>query len=144
MNILGQWKKLLPRVVISTMVALACVYYSETHQVDDLHGVAGVIAGVSGTLLGFLITSMALITAIMDRTLIANMRRTGHYQRLIADTFTTCAVLLGTVVFCITSLFFSNPIHVWVFAASLFFLALSVLYVIEAGRRFSNIISTLS
>lgn len=144
MTILEQWKKLLPRIVISTLVAVVFVYCSETHKVEDLHSVAGVIAGVSGTLLGFLITSMALITAIMDRTLIANMRRTGHYQRLIADTFTTCAVLLGTVVFCIMSLFFSNPVYTWVFAAALFFLALSVLYVIEAGRRFSNIISTLS
>ncbi len=144
MNILGQWKQLLPRVAISAAIALAFVCRADSHKVEELHSIAGVIAGVSGTLLGFLITSMALITAIMDRTLIANMRKTGHYQRLIGGAFTTCAVLLGTVVSCITSLFFSNPVHVWVFASVLFFLALSVLYVIESGRRFSNIISTLS
>lgn len=139
-----RWKVLLPRVIAAAAVAGLFVRYGKDLSLEKLHGIAGVIAGVSGTLLGFLITAVALLTAIMDRTLVANMRKTGHYQRLVFDSFSTCAALLGTVVTSILSLFLDGCLHYVVFTLMLFVLCLGVLYAVEAGRRFSNVISNLS
>lgn len=139
-----RWKTLLPRAVVATAVAILFVVYKDSLSIERLYNIAGVIAGVAGTLLGFLITAVALLTAVMDRTLVANMRKTGHYQRLVFDTFATCSALLGVVVTSILSLFLECQLHTLAFALTLFLLSLGILYVIEAGRRFSMVISTLS
>jgi hypothetical protein len=106
-------------------------------------GATSAIAGVAGVLLGALIMALALLTAVMDRTLVVNMRKTGHYQRLISDTFLTCTFLLLALGLSITCFFFETPTHRWLFSGMLLALVLSALYVVEAGRRFSVIIQTL-
>lgn len=139
-----RWKTLLPRAVVAACVMVLFFCYGSDFKDDKLQSIAGVIAGVAGTLLGFLITAVALLTAVMDRTLIANMRKTGHYQRLVEDTFTTCTLLLGAVVASIVSLFFAGEHLHWAFSVVVLLCMLSLLYVFEAGRRFSVVIKALS
>lgn len=136
-------KSLVPRAALAFFVALLYWFYGSGIDGDSLQSIASVIAGVSGTLLGFLITAIALLTAVMDRTLIANMRHTGHYDRLVGDTFMTCAFLLATVSVSITSLFFSGLVQRCAFAGLVFIFVLSLLYVIQAGARFKTVISLL-
>ncbi|WP_248915844.1 hypothetical protein [Pseudomonas moorei] len=139
-----RWKTLLPRAAIAVCVTALFLYYGAGFKDEKLQSIAGVIAGVAGTLLGFLITAVALLTAVMDRTLIANMRKTGHYQRLVEDTFTTCTLLLGVVVASIFSLFFESERLHCAFAILVLLCMLGLLYVFEAGRRFSVVIKALS
>jgi len=110
---------------------------------SQIYSAAGVVAGVCATLLGFLVAAVALVTALTDKTLISNMRKTGHYRVLVSDTFMTCTFLLITLSVSVFSLVVSGSILKATFSAVLFGLALSLLYVYEAGRRFSLIVQSL-
>lgn len=103
-----KWAPLFSRVLIAAVVGILFFHFSANFKSSQLLNVAGVLAGVSGTLLGFLITAVALLTAVMDRRLVANMRKTGHYQRLVSETFATCIGLFATTVLCIVALLFTD------------------------------------
>lgn len=113
-------------------------------QADQLSDIAGVLAGVAGTLLGFLITAVTLLTAVMDRQLLVNMRKTGHYQRLVSETFHTCIMLLAVLLVAVISLFLNEQAIQLAFVLLAFFMTLSCFYLIEAGRRFSSVILVMS
>lgn len=142
MTISVRWTKLLPRAAAAVAVAVSFLKWSELEP-QQIYSAAGVIAGVSATLLGFLITAVALITALMDRTLIINMRKTGHYRVLVGDAFLTCGLLLATLAVSTASLVLTEAPLRLVFSATLFGLALSLLFVFESGRRFSLVIKAL-
>ncbi len=111
---------------------------------SQLYEIAKVLAGVSGTLLGFLITAITLLTAVMDRQLVANMRRTGHYQRLLKETFYTCAFLLILLVNSIFMLFIKGDFLNYSAYGLVFFSIFSLWHVIKAGYRFCNIFIVMS
>lgn len=140
MRTLVQWKTLLYRSGISALVVLLFWLKSDSVKAETLVNASGVITGLAGTLLGFLITSMSLITALMDKKLVVNMLKTGHYRRLIADTILTCAFLLSLIVVCLICLISQAYMIKCAFYAIIFFLSISILYLIEAGRRFSMVV----
>jgi protein-S-isoprenylcysteine O-methyltransferase Ste14 len=111
---------------------------------ERMIAVLSALAAASGTLLGFLITALTLLAAVMDRTLVANMRRTGHYQRLIRGTFLSCVVLLTTLVASVTSMFISShPLHI-AFSIAVGLAILAVMQLLESGTRFARIFTLLS
>jgi hypothetical protein len=61
-------------------------------QASDLSTFASAIAGSAGTILGFVITAIALMASVMDRDLLKNLRATGGYKTLIKGSF-VCAAL---------------------------------------------------
>lgn len=132
------------RVPISLLASWVLWHYGLPMEPADLKGIAGVLAGVSGTLLGFLITAVALLTSVMDRKLVANMRITGHYQRLVKETFYTCIMLLCVLVVSIVSMFLDACSMQVAFALLAFFSVLSFIYMVESGRRFSTVFTILS
>lgn len=140
MGTLVQWKTLFSRSVISAGVVLLFWFKSDSVKVETLVSASGVITGLAGTLLGFLITSMSLITALMDKKLVINMLKTGHYRRLIADTILTCTFLLTLIVVCLICLISQSYMIKCAFYAIIFFLSISILYLVEAGRRFSMVV----
>lgn len=140
MDTLVQWKTLCSRSVISALVVILFWFKSDSVKVEVLVSASGVITGLAGTLLGFLITSMSLITALMDKKLVINMLKTGHYRRLIADTILTCAFLLSLIVVCLFCLVSQDYMIKCSFYLIIFFLSISILYLIEAGRRFSMVV----
>lgn len=140
MGTLVQWKTLLSRSGISAGVVLLFWLKSDSVKVEALVNASGVITGLAGTLLGFLITSMSLITALMDKKLVINMLKTGHYRRLIADTILTCSFLLLLIIVCLICLISQAYMIKCAFYAVVFFISVSILYLIEAGRRFSMVV----
>lgn len=66
--------------------------YNFFFQPGEISTLAGVLAGTSGTILGFLITAIALMASVMDRDLLKNLRATGGYRILISGSF-VCAFL---------------------------------------------------
>lgn len=140
---LVRWRPLLTRIIISFGCVGLFMHYAEKVEQQAVINASGIIIGLAGTLLGFLITSMSLITALMDRKLILNMIKTGHYKRLMSDTVLTCTFMLLVIVFCLITLLSSGYFIVWVFYIALFFTSLSLLYLVEAGSRFSAIILNL-
>lgn len=143
MTTLVRWKTLLIRTAISLCIVGFFWLKKDAIKLDALLNTSSVIVGLAGTLLGFLITSISLITALMDRRLVANMIKTGHYQRLVSDTILTCAFLLIVIVSCLITLLAQGHIVLCIFSFTLLFTSLSIFYLIEAGRRFSVIVLNL-
>lgn len=140
MTTLVRWGTLLTRSIISACVVGFFWYKSDSIRVEVLVNASGVITSLAGTLLGFLITSMSLITALMDKNLVINMLKTGHYNRLIADTILTCTFLLLLIIVSLICLVSQDQLIKYMFYLVIFFTSISILYLIEAGRRFSKII----
>lgn len=51
---------------------------------EMLRSAAGALSSISVTMLGFMLAVLAILVSIVDRRLIRNMYRTGHFSRLIA------------------------------------------------------------
>lgn len=53
----------------------------------QLRNAVNVLAGADATMLGFLVSAGALIFAVAQTTLVRNLYRTGHVQRLLGSLF---------------------------------------------------------
>lgn len=75
-------------------IAITCLFYQQDFRFQDgeISTLAVAIAGSAGTILGFLITAIALMASLMDRALLKNLRSTGGYSSLIGGSF-FCASL---------------------------------------------------
>lgn len=144
MDISIRWVPLLIKLALSA--AATVLYYKYGSQPDAIKmaSIAATVANIAGVLLGFLLTAMTLITAVMDRGLVSRMRETGHYQRLIHETYHSCAALLFVVVAGVVCLFVGEASLKYVFLLLVFLSIFSTLLVIEAGGRFKNIFSVMS
>lgn len=97
------------------------------------------LAGIAGTLLGFLIGAVSLLTAVMDRTLIQNMRKNGQYAVLINSTFKACLALLVLIISCFLT-FLLDVHYLKICFTSIIFLSIySALLVVAIGTKFKNI-----
>lgn len=139
MNILALMKTLLPKSALSAGVAYA--FYELPGVADSqLYNASGVIAGVCATLLGFLVTAIAIIVALVDKKLITNMRKTGHYSVLMRDAFVTCACLLLTLAASSTALVIHSDWLKITCTIIAFLLVLSLLCAYQSGRRFAVVV----
>lgn len=86
--------KLIELFKLSTAIFMTWMFheYNFRFQPGEISTLAGVLAGASGTILGFLITAIALMASVMDRDLLKNLRATGGYRILISGSF-VCAFL---------------------------------------------------
>lgn len=48
---------------------------------------AGILSQLSGTMLGFVLAALAILTTLGNTTLVANMQRTGHFSMLLKRMF---------------------------------------------------------
>ncbi|MDH2488074.1 hypothetical protein [Acinetobacter baumannii] len=102
------------------------------------------LAGIAGTLLGFLIGAVSLLTAVMDRTLIQNMRKNGQYNILVNSTFSACLSLLLLIVFCFFSFLVNQQCLKIMFSTVIFLSVYSALLVVAIGVKFKNIFVVMS
>ena len=79
---------------IATAASITWLFHSYNFkfQAGEISTLAGAVASSAGTILGFLITAIALMASVMDRNLLKNLRATGGYRSLIAGGF-FCALL---------------------------------------------------
>ncbi|MGB6145406.1 MAG: hypothetical protein WBG33_14025 [Rhodanobacter sp.] len=143
MNISVNWATALTKLLAASAVCVIFLRYFHGTNDARLSSVLGLIAGFTGTLLGFLITAVALLTAVMDRHLVENMRRTGHYQRLVSETFATCIGFFVSSLVCMYAMLFDGDVLFYLFAEIVFMVVLSCILTIEAGRRFLSVVSAL-
>ena len=133
---------LLIRVIFSAGVGYSFERWSNVDPAQ-IYSATGVVAGVCATLLGFLIASVAIITALVEKTLFANMKKTGHYKVLMDEAFLTCALLLVTLAISTIALVVSNTLVKNFSIVTVFFLSLSLLYAYGSGRKFAVVVSTI-
>lgn len=60
----------------------------------DLRGLMTAIVGTDATMLGFLVSAGALVFAIAQTSLVQNLFRTGHLQRLLGALFLDAVLFL--------------------------------------------------
>lgn len=111
------------------------IKFTEGSQTSP-YEIAKLIASICGTILGFLLTAVAMLTAVMDRKLVENMVKTGHYRVFIVDCFINIFFFLVSIVLGIAILFLINPYLSYVFYIMLFFTISAILLLVEQGRRF--------
>lgn len=109
---------------------------------SQLSQIAQTLASASGTILGFLITAIALMASVMDRSLLANLRATGGYQVLIKRFFVCAALHLCLLTVSIALLFPFNSDLLLVFAV--FFATGATTYLVSAGWGFYRVIKAMS
>lgn len=71
----------------------------------DIRDAIGVLVGASATLLGFLVSSGALLYAVANTRLVKNLQRTGHFQKLLADLFIDATAFLVALIIGLVCLF---------------------------------------
>ena len=102
------------------------------------------LSSVFATLLGFIITAIALLASLLDKPLLKNMQKTGHYKRLMTDAFYTCLVLLVLVLTCWIGLMLQSKHQEIVAAILIGLVVMSMLCLLQTGRRLFNIIKVIS
>jgi hypothetical protein len=137
-----RWTRLFPKIVLAGLVAF-CFWKWSAASSSQLYAAGGVVAGVCATLLGFMIAAVAIITALVEKTLIANMRKTGHFRVLMRDTFLTCGFMLATMAVSCIALVVNDSLLKPVGTAIAFLLTLSLSYAFVSGRRFSMVVMAI-
>ncbi|ENF7218587.1 MULTISPECIES: hypothetical protein [Serratia] len=102
------------------------------------------ISSVFATLLGFIITAITLLASLLDKPLLRNMQKTGHYKRLMTDAFDTCLVLLVLVLCCLIGLMLTVKQQEILVAGLIALVIMSILCLFQTGKRLFNIVKVLS
>ncbi len=100
----------MPPFVIGVMIAL--IASAGLHYLDwipkpsdgDRAAVFGTLAQVAGTMLGFMLTALAVIASITNTELVRRMRSTGHYNELLQNLFCGSLLFLFCAVLSLLSL----------------------------------------
>lgn len=119
-------------------------YLSDSHQNNGPYELAKQISSIAGVILGFIFTAISILTAVMDKTLISNMMRTGHFKIFIKQAFYSCAWLMTLIVICLAFLVLTD---VWLrisFAVIIGVSTYTIIELITTANRFYNIIITMS
>lgn len=101
------------------------------------------LASLSGTLLGFTVTSMSITMAISDRPFVVNLRKTGHYKNLVDHLFHTAGILLIAMVLALVGLFITDEWRYIFPGLAVGVFVLAVLSFLSVGRKFKMVITRL-
>lgn len=142
MGISARWITLSFSIIIALTVTILYYKYGVLTP-EQIYTVSGVITGLTATLLGFIITVAALVFALLDRTLVKNLRATGHYDVLMRDATFCCLLLLFSCIMSLVCLVFPIDSLRNAFLALLFLLSTSLVYVFQSGRRFALVLRAI-
>lgn len=79
------WATRMKRLLASAglvLVAALAFHLRGPAELAHLQVLAGTLATVAGTLFGLVLASASVLISVQERTLVANMRITGHYRVL--------------------------------------------------------------
>ena len=101
---------------------------------------SALIATIAGTLLGFAMTSLAILVSVGDSKLLNNAKKVGFYKNLIRGIYAAAAALFLTMAASV-ALFF----HVSKFstAAIVFLFVLSLVLMFSVGRKFFAVLEIM-
>lgn len=119
-------------------------YLSDSHQNNGPYELAKQISSIAGVILGFIFTAISILTAVMDKTLISNMMRTGHFKIFIKQAFYSCAWLMILIIICLASLVSKGDWLKLGFSIIIGISTYTTVELITTANRFYNIIITMS
>ncbi|MBF0402073.1 MAG: hypothetical protein HQL90_15080 [Magnetococcales bacterium] len=105
--------------------------------------VAGILASVSGTVLGFIIAAMAILASVEKTLLIKNLRRVGYYTQLIWEFFNAAVFFFSALILSIVCLFLIPPSLAWALSGVFWAIVTASGFLLVAGYHFYLVVSNL-
>lgn len=101
---------------------------------EVVSGIAGTFAAVAGTLMGFLIAALSILTSLTGKALIENMKKTGHWEHLLHRIYAAAAVFLVILALSLVSLFISGQMMHWIMVIASSLMVLALWFLVSTGR----------
>lgn len=131
------------RIAISAATAGLLWFHLYVFDEVALHNAASAFAGVSATMLGFMIAALSILTAIANQRLIRNMLKTGHYKTLLHELYHTSVAFAAGMVASLVSIFLASPYLNWSIAFTVFAISYSTLMLVSVGQKFWVVLGNL-
>lgn len=122
----------------------ADVYLSNLSSNNGPYELAKQIASISGVILGFVLAAISILTAVMDKTLISNMMKTGHFKSFVKQAFYGCACLILLIVISLGFMGVDKPYIKPAYIVIMAVMTYTTIQLIITARRFYNIIVVMS
>lgn len=136
------------RIWISSAIAIGGVYAAWQLLGGATKSEIGVVLGafisVSVTLLGFLLAALSILSALVNRRLVMNMQKTGHYQQLTKEMFVTAAAYLVAMVLSLLALFLDGDALRYACAITSGAVLFATLEMISSGLKFYRVMILLN
>lgn len=130
-------------ISLSVIVYFAVFRHLTAWKAEDMRSVAGTFASIAGTLLGFVIAALSILVAVVNRSLVVRLKKTGHYDSLLSELYYTAGLLLLTTVSSMITIFLQSGWMIHWMAASTAFMTAAVMCFVESGRKFSLVMRYL-
>lgn len=114
-----------------------------TTEADRIHDLAEVSTTVSGILFGFLLTALAMLTAMPENRLMQNMKKTGHLQNLVTETVTGCTLHFITLCLSLIAAASEGLMSRIFLTLALSVLSIAIIRTGSAGRKLKLVSSAL-
>lgn len=130
---------------ISILAGITASILAYLYPVDSqiARSFASAAASVAATLLGFLVAALSILTAVLNRRLVINMRKTGHYDGLVFELLHASVAYLATLVVSMITLIIRDVYICWTNIAVVGLLTYATFIFISAGRKFSLVVRFL-
>ena len=120
------------------------IYLSNLTSNNGPYELAKQIASISGVILGFVLAAISILTAVMDKTLISNMMKTGHFKNFVKQAFYGCAWLILLIVISLVFLGVDTAFIKLAYTVIMAVMSYTTIQLIITARRFYNIIVVMS
>ncbi|WP_047552184.1 hypothetical protein [Methylotenera sp. G11] len=131
------------RISISAIIAWLLWSHIDVYSVDALHNAATAFAGVTATMLGFMIAALSILAAVANQKLLRNMQKTGHYKKLLHELYHASAAYAAGMIASLTSIFLTSPYLSWGITVTIFAVAYSTAMIISVGHKFWVVLTNL-
>lgn len=119
-------------------------YLAKLNDNNGPYELAKQISSIAGVILGFVLAGISILTAVMDRTLIANMMRTGHFHNFVKQAFYGCGWLMVLIVVSLGSLVVPAEYLKYALTVMMIVTSYTVIELVTTATRFYNIITVMS
>lgn len=133
-------------ILIGVLVYISMGYCGWTFSPSDnsaAASVASTYAQVGVTLLGFMLTVMAILVSVSGSVLLNNMREQGHYADLIGSLYWGCVLLLAMTCLSILFLWGITFPYIEITRALLAFSLSALVNLVEVGYKFRLVLVNL-
>lgn len=120
------------------LVAVSSFLYGDLLLVNSetWRDLCSLLATLFATLLGFVVTALSILTAVPDKKLIGNLKRSGHYQHLISELFWTATAMFFGLVAAVVFLFGPVICQQYTFAFLAFVFSIALYLFGSSGYKF--------
>lgn len=126
----------------SLLIAEAFFLYG-AKDADRIYDLADVCTSISGILFGFLLTAIAMLTAMPENRLMNNMRKTGHLQELIRELMLGCGLHFATLFLSLSAAISSGIASRILLTLAVAVLAVAIFKTGQSGRKMKIVAAAL-